>query len=87
MTDTGWIALASGILTVILIPLLVVVIRVVIRATRAEDKLEDIEGDLKDLKTLVMQIRAGLDQRLRWLEENLWKRQQRPRPPRRDPPS
>lgn len=86
MTDAGWIALASGIFSLVLIPLAVLVIRGAVKWTQIEDRLNGIVGDLQDLIKQVREERAALDRRLRWLEENVWRRQQRQQQ-RRDPPS
>lgn len=81
----NWLALALTFLGVILIPILVVLFRLTVVLTRDRDKIQTIADDLTDLVEAKDKVhsemyrtmrddRQATDRRLRWLEENLWRR-------------
>lgn len=88
MDFTAWGALALTVVAVLLIPLLTLTYRLVIKWTKAEAKLDETVKDLRELvarkdqahKWLYEQMtkdREATDQRLRWLEQNLWHERKR----------
>lgn len=83
-TAQVWLTIALSILSVILIPLLVVLVRVVQKATRLEVNQEQISASLVSLVQDKDKVHAAMlnqmrddrratDQRLRWLEEHVWR--------------
>lgn len=75
------LALAGGVCT-----LVVYIIRVAARWSRVEQRLEDLIRDVsklvqdkdtvhRDLVSAMREDRKATDQRLQWLERNLWKKQ------------
>lgn len=88
MTPDELIALAMTFLGIVLIPLLGLVIRVVIKMTRAEDKLNAVAESMKKLvedkdkvhSEMLAQMRddrKASDERLRYLERYVWRKQGR----------
>lgn len=78
-----WIAVAISFLGVVLIPLVILLWRVAVSITKNQDKLFSLEQDMHDLvadkdkvhSRLYEQMREdrnATNQRLRWLEENVW---------------
>jgi len=85
LTKFDWVIVLLTLTSVLLIPTIALVLRIVVKWTRTEAKLERIADDLKELVadkdkthnemlTTMREDRAATDRRLRWLEENLWKR-------------
>lgn len=83
------LSVAVSVMGVIVIPLLVFAFRAAIRWKGIEDDLKDIAKDLKEIVDDKNRVHAELsaqmrddrnatNQRLRWLEENLWKHGNRP---------
>lgn len=81
-------SLALAILTVVLIPLMAILIRLVIRGTRFEAKLDHSIAQLNkhitdsdkvhaELAATAREDRRASNERLTWLERNLWRRQGR----------
>lgn len=72
------LALAVSILGIIIIPLLILMFRAAIRWKGIEDRLSVLVGNEDKIHAeLIAQMRedrAATNRRLRWLEENLWKR-------------
>lgn len=75
-----------GFLSVVLLPILVMLVRFTVKFTRAEAKLnnvadkmvEHITGEATLHAEIAVQMREdrkATDERLRWLERNLWQRQ------------
>ena len=88
---TVYVTIVLTIIGVIVIPVLAVIFRAAVRWKGIEDKLEGITDDLKSLvhdkdrvhteiATQMREDRLATNQRLRWLEENLWNRHDRPHP-------
>jgi outer membrane murein-binding lipoprotein Lpp len=80
-----WAILLTSLLSILLIPALVLLVRISQKWTRSEDKLEQIASDMSDLvidkdkvhQELVNQMREdrnATNLRLRYLEENFWRR-------------
>lgn len=69
MTTDQKFTLLLIVVTGIVIPLIVVLIRVSIKWTRLETTLNE------SLK-VIHEDKVATDRRLRWLEENIWKRRQ-----------
>ena len=78
----GLIISATGVL---LIPAIVLLVRLTIKWTKVELSLEDLVGDVKklvedkdrahmELYNIMKEDRNNADRRLRWLEENIWKK-------------
>lgn len=85
MTHYEWITLILTILSVLLIPCLILLVRATVKWTRVEDRLNMVADDLKELvhdkdkvhQEIIAQMREdrnATNRRLRWLEENLWKK-------------
>jgi hypothetical protein len=83
------LALILTALGVVFIPMFIALIRVIRKWTIVEMRLEALAGDMHELveskdkvhTEMFKQLsedRAATDKRLRWLEENLWKRGSRP---------
>lgn len=70
----GWAAFVLAVFTGIVIPLAVMVVHGVVKWTRIQDRLDAVIVDLRELVDEVKQNHGATDRRLRWLEENLWKR-------------
>lgn len=79
------LALILSAMAVIFIPLMVMLYHGIVKWTRVESKLEELTNDIRELvadkeKTHAAMIdtmskdRDATDRRLRWLEENIWKR-------------
>ena len=73
------------IVSVLIMPILVVSIRMLVRWTRIQDQLSRLIDEMKDIvadkdrvhSEIYKQMgedRRATDQRLRWLEEHIWKR-------------
>lgn len=84
MTAAIWLDVILAVIGVILIPLLALLIRIAMKWTRLEDRVTDIADDLKEIiedkdrahaeiMTQMREDRTANNQRLRWLEEHLWK--------------
>lgn len=85
MTVSPWLTFAVSVVGILLVPLIVLLFRVVVNATRLEDKVQNIADDLTELVkdkdkthaeilTQMREDRQATNQRLRWLEENVWNR-------------
>lgn len=85
MTPDQRFTLLILVISGIFIPMIVVLYRGIVKWTRTEDKLDqliiEVEKLVKDKDETHKQIltqmsneRAATDRRLRWLEENVWKR-------------
>lgn len=72
-------------ISVIVAPLMVMIIRMAVKWTRVEEKLNTVVGELREIVgngdrvhlAIMDEIRRDRDatnQRLRWLEEYLWKK-------------
>lgn len=64
---TAWISVGIGILTLILIPFLILVIRIAMKYQQMDDSIIQIAKRS-------VEIEERMDLRIRWLEENIWKR-------------
>ena len=84
MNATDIIGLILAIVSVLVVPLIVVLIRGAIKWTRVETKLDQAIARLDDIvrdkdethRVMIQQMtddRKATDQRLRWLEENVWR--------------
>lgn len=84
MTAFQIASLALGIVSILVLPLLVFVIKGAIKWTRVETKLDQAISRLDTIvrdkdqthSVMVQQMtedRKATDQRLRWLEENVWR--------------
>jgi hypothetical protein len=91
MTPDQRFALILSAIGIVFIPTLAFIVRATIKWTRVEDKLSELVDDMRKLvedkeKThtdMIRQMaedRSATNQRLRWLEENVWNRGNRPRP-------
>ena len=78
------IYLIISVLSVLVIPLIILLWKIAVGITTSRDKIDNIEADLKALvndkdrahKEITDQMREdrlAANQRLRWLEEHLWK--------------
>lgn len=88
MTPYEIISAALALVAVVLIPLLALVIRVVVKMTRTDDKLTAIADSVTrlvkdkdavhaEIITQMREDRKATDERLRWLERNVWRKQAR----------
>ena len=79
-----YLSIILSLLAVIVIPTLALIMRAAVRWKGIEDKIDNVVGDLNELvrdkdkvhQELAMQMREdrkATNQRLRWLEENVWK--------------
>ena len=84
MTPGQWADLGLGVVSIILLPFLIMLFRLTIQGTKLVDRVGNIEADLKDsiqnqtrsseaIYSQMRDDRLANNQRLRWLEENLWK--------------
>lgn len=85
---TGQLQIIAVILSamgIIFIPVVIMLYRGIVKWTRTEDKLDELVSDMKQLildkdKThsdMLKQMtddRRATDRRLRWLEENIWRK-------------
>lgn len=85
MTPDQRFTLLILVISGVFIPMVIVLYRGIVKWTRTEDKLDqlilEVEKLVKDKdethKQMLSQMtndRAATDRRLRWLEENVWKR-------------
>lgn len=83
MVAEPWIALAISFLGIVLIPLIILLWRIAVSSTKNQDKLASLEDDIRALVADKDKVHAKLyeqmredrnatNQRLRWLEENVW---------------
>lgn len=77
--------LGLGFVSIILVPTFVLIVRGMVKWTKVEGKLDEVVKDMKELVENKDRIHAAMleqmkddrsvtDRRLRWLEENLWKK-------------
>lgn len=89
MTPDQRFTLLVVLITAVFLPMIALLYRGIVKWTRTEDKLDELIKDVNKLiidkdKThaeMLAQMtndRAATDRRLRWLEENIWKRGSRP---------
>lgn len=89
MTPDQRFSLLVVLITAIFLPMVALLYRGIVKWTRTEDKLDELIRDVNKLildkdKThaeMLQQMtndRSATDRRLRWLEENIWKRGTRP---------
>lgn len=89
MNSYAYLSLALGFLGIILIPFMVLMFRAAMKWTRVEDNLQNVADDLKQLVidkdkthqemlTQMREDRRATDERLRWLERNVWNRNNAP---------
>ncbi len=64
---TAWISIGVSIVILIVIPLLVLVVRIAMKYQETDDRI-------LDLTRRSFEYNEKMDERVRWLEENLWKR-------------
>lgn len=85
MTRFDWLTFLISLTSLLIIPALVLLVRMTVRWTRTEDRLTDLIDDVKalvddkervhaEMYQTMREDRAATDRRLRWLEENLWRR-------------
>jgi len=85
MTPGEWADIGISILGIILIPFLALLFRLTIKSTQLVDRVANIDQGLKEavqnqtkqnaeLNAQMRDDRLATNQRLRWLEENLWRR-------------
>jgi hypothetical protein len=83
MTEFDWIVVVMTFFSVLFIPLLVLIVRGAMKWTRVEASLERLVGDVNklvidkdkvhnEMLTTMREDRNATDQRLRWLEVNVW---------------
>lgn len=81
-----WLTVSISFLGIVLIPLTALLWRVAVSVTREHDKMTEIEEDIQKLvddkdrthAAIIEQMRedrTATNQRLRWLEENVWNTQ------------
>lgn len=88
-TGINWesVAVIISSIAVIMLPVFGFLYRITVKWTRVEDKLENVVDDVKELvvdkdrvhSEILAQMthdRDATDKRLRWLEQNLWRRRQ-----------
>lgn len=84
--QTAVVTIILSSLGVIFIPLLIMLYRGIVKWTRVEDKLNELVQDMKQVvadkdathRDLINQMgkdRDATDRRLRWLEENTWRKE------------
>lgn len=86
-TGINWesVAVIISSIAIILTPMIAFLYRTTVKWTHVEDKLENVVEDVKDLvkdkdkvhTEILSQMthdRDATDKRLRWLEQNLWRR-------------
>lgn len=64
---TAWISIGLTIIVLILIPLLIMIIRIAMKYQQMDDQIIEIAKRS-------VEIEERMDTRIRWLEENIWKR-------------
>lgn len=74
MRTVDWLTLLIALVAGILIPILVLVARSARRGGVIEQKLDDLAGSEAEQNQRIRGVFEGLDRRLRWLEERLWRR-------------
>lgn len=67
MNEFDWIMVILSSLSVLLIPLVILTIRIAMKWTQ-------LVGDVRQIAKDSHEDRVTMDKRLRWLEENLWRR-------------
>lgn len=72
LTEYEILTLAISVLALLMIPLIGLLIRLVIKWTRTEYRLDTLSDDIKELIAQTRDDRKANNDRLRWLEENLW---------------
>lgn len=84
MTTFDWSVILLSIVSVMLIPAIALMVNVSVKWTKAQDRIENLTEDMRELvdnkdkihAEMLQQMRedrAATDRRLRWLEENLWR--------------
>jgi hypothetical protein len=72
LTGYEYLTLIMTIVGLLLIPTIGLLVRLVVKWTRTEYRLESLAEDIKELMTQAREDRGATNQRLRWLEENVW---------------
>lgn len=68
------LTLVISVMGVIILPFIIMAFRAAIRWKGIEDKLGNVVDDLGGLIAQMKEDRKSTDRRLRWLEENIWRR-------------
>lgn len=78
MSEFDWIMVVLTTMSVLALPILVFLIRGAIKWTKVEMKLEELIRDEREAHTemyrTMREDRKATDERLRWLEVNVWMR-------------
>lgn len=84
MTTFDWSVILLSIISVMLLPAIALMINISVKWTKAQDRIENLTEDMRELvdnkdkihAEMLQQMRedrVATDRRLRWLEENLWR--------------